>query len=235
MTEARDPALERAPPRTDGRGASRLARRAAGADDASFLAALFRDDRRAIFAAAVLPEAMLDLLLAQQYRAHEMGCARDFPQARREVIVLDGVPAGRLTTAEETQASGRCLRVVDVVLRPERRGEGLGSALFAALIAEAASAGFNRITLSALRHDAAVQRFYRRLGFVETGGDEVYAALARDLGGAEGRGRSVAGRGDADRSRESGGSSQLTSDDAAAFGATGEEPERRSVGSVRGE
>jgi ribosomal protein S18 acetylase RimI-like enzyme len=73
------------------------------------------------------------------------------------------------------------------VLSPEWRGRGLGSALFADIVREAGAAGFARLTLSALRHDDAVQRFYRRLGFVATGGDEVHLALALDLDATDDR------------------------------------------------
>lgn len=158
-----------------------LSCRETGPADEAFLAALFRDDRRGLFAAAGLPEAMLEGLLAQQYRVHESGCARCFPQAVRRVIVFGATAIGRLTTAAEADGARRDLRVVDVVLRPEWRGRSLGSRLLGDLARSAAAAGHTRLTLSALRHDEAVQRFYRRLGFIPTGGDETHLALALDL------------------------------------------------------
>ncbi len=192
MTDVRDACLAwgaRATGALDAAGAgetSRLALRAAGPGDEAFLATLFRDDRRGLFAAAGLSEPMLEGLLAQQYRAHETGRELSFPRAARQVIVVDATPIGRLTTADEPHGARRSLRVVDVVLRPEWRGRGLGTALFADIAGGARAAGFAHLTLSALRFDAAVQRFYRRLGFAAIGGDEVHVALALDLDAAEG-------------------------------------------------
>jgi GNAT superfamily N-acetyltransferase len=161
--------------------ADRRSWRAARAADEPFLRALFDDDRRGVFAATGLPEVLLDRLLEQQYRAHTLGRAQTFPDAVQQVILHGATPIGRLTTAVEPFADRRSLRIVDIVLRPEWRGRGLGGGLLGVVARIATAEGYARLTLSASRADEAVRRFYHRLGFVEIGGDEVHVAMALDL------------------------------------------------------
>lgn len=59
-----------------------------------------------------------------------------------------------------------------LAVKPELRGAGLGSALLAAIEAEAVRAGANRLTVETLRSEdadttARLERFYRQRGYVD--------------------------------------------------------------------
>ena len=56
----------------------------------------------------------------------------------------------------------------DMVVRPDRRGGGLGSRLLQSAIEYARSNGFSRITLLTDKLNAGAIRFYGRHGFIES-------------------------------------------------------------------
>lgn len=60
--------------------------------------------------------------------------------------------------------------VMSVYVRPSKRGRGLGDAIFARLIADAAKAGMTRLGLHVGQDNLAAQALYARAGFVATGG-----------------------------------------------------------------
>jgi len=68
-----------------------------------------------------------------------------------------------------TARGGRVALFEDMVVRPERRGNGAGSALLQAAIARAREAGCSRITLLADHANEAALRFYQRHGFTASG------------------------------------------------------------------
>lgn len=84
------------------------------------------------------------------------------------LIQVDGLLAGCVAFAP--QAPG--VRLLEhFYLEPERHGRGLGSAVLAALLAEADAAG-EAVEITVVR-DSDANRFYARFGFVETGRDDV--------------------------------------------------------------
>jgi GNAT superfamily N-acetyltransferase len=144
-----------------------LLRHAAEGDDA-FCRALYgatRDDLRQL----PLPPAMIEDLIAMQYRAQEGGRHAAFPHA--EVLVLDhgGVPAARMVV----DAQGPQWRLVDIAVWPAMRGRGLGRALLDALQAGAAAEGAG-IGLAVARTNALALRLYTRAGFTIAGTDDMH-------------------------------------------------------------
>jgi ribosomal protein S18 acetylase RimI-like enzyme len=89
----------------------------------------------------------------RHYRAH-------FPRAEAMVIVVSGVPAGRLYRA----LSEATLNVLDIALVPEMRGRGIGTRLMTAMETDAARDG-QRIVLH-VEDDNPLLRWYERMGFV---------------------------------------------------------------------
>jgi L-amino acid N-acyltransferase YncA len=70
--------------------------------------------------------------------------------------------------------------LVDLILLPEHRHAGLGTRVVADAMAEADRRGVPvRVTVE--RTNAASLAFCARLGFLETGGDEVYITLERPV------------------------------------------------------
>jgi GNAT superfamily N-acetyltransferase len=89
-----------------------------------------------------------------------------YPDAEYLVIVHRGTSAGRLYL----HRSARELRIVDISLLPDARGQGLGSVILRALQDECRAAGRD-LTIHVERFNPALQ-LYERLGF----------ALAEDKG-----------------------------------------------------
>ncbi len=82
--------------------------------------------------------------------------------ARDEGAVLGMVS---LLFTVSTAEGGYACWLEDMVIRPDRRGDGLGSRLLTHAIEYARSRGFARITLLTDRANAGALRFYRRHGF----------------------------------------------------------------------
>ena len=67
-----------------------------------------------------------------------------------------------------TAQGGKVCWLEDMVVRPDRRGGGLGSRLLQSAIEYARSNGFSRITLLTDKLNAGAIRFYGRHGFIES-------------------------------------------------------------------
>jgi L-amino acid N-acyltransferase YncA len=86
------------------------------------------------------------------------------------VAVEDDTVAG---WASLNRFSHRCAHTaiadLSVYVARSHRGKGVGSALLAVLIAEAASGAFHKIVLHALNENEAGKHLYRKTGFAEVG------------------------------------------------------------------
>jgi AraC family transcriptional regulator of adaptative response/methylated-DNA-[protein]-cysteine methyltransferase len=122
---------------------------------------------------------LLGILFAQE---------RDFSpdaakQARGLRLVLDNAAVGRIYVAREgarVLGSVMILRTVstveggpaglleDFIVRPERRGQGLGARLLAYAIGQSRAAGLLRLTLLTDGGNADAQRLYERAGFTRS-------------------------------------------------------------------
>ena len=97
--------------------------------------------------------------VAWQFAAQAAYYREVYPDASRDVIVVDGADAGRLyVSREETE-----IRVVDISLLPGFRARGVGTELLNAILAEAA-ADRKRVTIHVEQHNPA-RGLYERLGF----------------------------------------------------------------------
>jgi ribosomal protein S18 acetylase RimI-like enzyme len=150
--------------------------RLATVSDEPFVRHLFDTARAGDFAAAGLPEAALELLLAQQFRVQAAGYAAQFPDAMSLIVLHRDAPVGRLMLV----AGQRSWHIVDIVLLPSVRKQGIGTDIIEAVISAAIADGAREITLSVLSSNAAARRLYARLGFVATG-DGVHIPMARTL------------------------------------------------------
>jgi ribosomal protein S18 acetylase RimI-like enzyme len=85
-----------------------------------------------------------------------------------QLILIGEQPVGRLylhRTDEE-------IRIVDISLLPESRGQGIGSAILKELLAEAAAAG-KPVRIHVERNNPAL-KLYERLGFYRIGDTGIY-------------------------------------------------------------
>lgn len=143
-------------------------------EDAPFIEQLFMTSQgRTGEALLRLPEPGRSLLFAQQLQGQEQSWLVRFgPQGRK--IIYDGeARIGRLWTAQLGEDE---MRIVELALVPQRRGQGLGAAILTALM-ERAQARSQRVSFRTT-YDNPAQRLYRRLGFREVARDEVYLSFA---------------------------------------------------------
>jgi len=141
----------------------RIALRAATEEDHAFLVGLYATTRDDL---ALLPPDQREALTSMQYRAQDLQYRQANPDARYDVVEVEGRPVGRLYVDERADD----LRIIDISLLPELRGAGIGAALIRAVQDEAAASGRGVSLHVALGNPAAA--LYFRLGF----------RLAEDLG-----------------------------------------------------
>ncbi|MDF7776159.1 GNAT family N-acetyltransferase [Sphingomonas sp. AOB5] len=131
--------------------------------DEPFLRRLFVAGRRDEFAASGMPDAQIEMLLAQQFNLQRSHYRAAYPDADWSVVEHRGEPVGRLYLARAMD--GRHL--VDIAVMPQWQGKGLGAALLDRVLADAQAAG-RPVHLSVRPYNPA-RRLYLRKGFVETG------------------------------------------------------------------
>jgi ribosomal protein S18 acetylase RimI-like enzyme len=88
-------------------------------------------------------------------------------------VVVDGEPAGRLYV---DRGEGE-IRIVDIALLPDHRGQGIGGSLLRDLLVEA-DAGGKSVTIHVERLNPAL-KLYERLGFALAEDKGVYLFLER--------------------------------------------------------
>jgi len=139
--------------------------RALGTDDLAWLPALYASTREQELQAVPWPALARQQFLAQQFAAQHQHYLSHHPQAHYLAIEYDGELAGRCYI-DETGADDL---LVDISLFPQRRGQGLGSALIQSQ--QQASAERQRgLALHVMVHNIAAQSLYARLGFQFTAG-----------------------------------------------------------------
>jgi ribosomal protein S18 acetylase RimI-like enzyme len=101
--------------------------------DGDFLLSLYASTRTAELAILGWPQQQLDAFVRMQFEAQSRGYAATFPGADSSVVMVEGMPAGRLIVDRSDDE----IRIVDIALLPEFRRAGVGSALVRPLLEEA--------------------------------------------------------------------------------------------------
>jgi ribosomal protein S18 acetylase RimI-like enzyme len=124
---------------------------------------------------AVVPwdDAQKDAFLRAQFDAQDAWWHENYAEASFDVIVVDGEPAGRLYVHRGPSE----IRIVDIALLPEHRGDGVGTRLLEDLLAEGDASG-KSVTIHVERMNPAL-RLYERLGFALAEDRGVYLFLER--------------------------------------------------------
>jgi ribosomal protein S18 acetylase RimI-like enzyme len=140
--------------------------------DLAFLRQLYATTRTEL---SVVPwdEATKRSFVEHQFAAQDAGYRHQHPDARFDVVEVDGEPAGRLIVDRREDA----IHIVDIALLPEFRGRGIGTQLLRSLIEEAAMRR-RKASIMSERTNAAL-RLYLRLGFTPVADDGVYLTLER--------------------------------------------------------
>jgi ribosomal protein S18 acetylase RimI-like enzyme len=152
-----------------------LAFRPVTAGDAAFLAEVYRSSRWEELEPTGWDEAQKRAFLRQQFDAQTKDWNRTLPRAKREIILVDGEPAGRLYT--DARPASQELRVADIALLPAFRRRGIASRIFAQLIAETEPKAW-KISLHVEHHNPA-RHLYDRLGFIPVRNEGVYLYMER--------------------------------------------------------
>lgn len=153
---------------------SGIALRGACEADLPFLRSLYASTREEELRAVPWPAATKTAFLEQQFALQHHHYHTHYPQTEFMLILQQGVGIGRIYVQRLDDAF--CL--MDIALLPAHRGQGIGSALLAQLIAEADRAG-SCIGLHVERDNPA-QRLYARSGFELVEDGDVYQFLRRE-------------------------------------------------------
>jgi ribosomal protein S18 acetylase RimI-like enzyme len=134
-------------------------------EDETFVRQLILDTVTEELMAWSWPEPMRSHLLEIQYFSRRGGIRARFPEA--EDVLVDGEPAGWHVLAELPDE----IRWIEIMIRPERRRQGVATAVLAESMAEAdRTRKPGRFSVNVTNEPAI--RLYERLGFRRTGGDE---------------------------------------------------------------
>lgn len=127
--------------------------------DRGFLVALYAATRETELAHLAWDDATKAAFLAQQYDFRERGWRTEVPDARSDVIEVDGHAAGRLSVDRRPEE----IRLIDIALLPHAQGRGFGTTLLRELATEA-DASARTLSLHVERSNRA-RHLYVRLGF----------------------------------------------------------------------
>jgi GNAT superfamily N-acetyltransferase len=128
--------------------------------DMEFLLQVYRSTREEELAMVVDWTAeQKDAFVLQQFTAQHAWYQEHYVGASFEVVLVDGVPAGRLYLHRRSAE----IRLVDITFLPEFRGGGLGASILRDLMAEGESMG-KPVTIHVEIYNPAM-RLYQRLGF----------------------------------------------------------------------
>jgi GNAT superfamily N-acetyltransferase len=139
--------------------------------DIPFLAALFASTRDEELAQVDWTPEQKRQFLAMQFDAQRRHYRSTIDNCAFDVLEQNGAPMGRLYLESRRTR----LHVVDISLMPDWRGKGIGTAILAALIAEA-RAGGRGVGIFVEKFNPALQ-LYRRLSFTEVEDSEVYLEM----------------------------------------------------------
>ena len=133
--------------------------RAARDDDRDFLYRVFASSRDFLRGHDEAGSEEDDPLLRMQFNFQQEHYRRAFPQAETSIVLLDHAPIGSLIVEEDPEG----IRLIDIALLPEDRGQGFGRILIRRLL-ERARSGSKSVRLQVAVGNSAV-RLYADLGF----------------------------------------------------------------------
>ena len=147
--------------------------RDATTEDESFLFRVYADSRREELAVVPWSDEQRHAFLASQFAAQYRYYHEHYDGATYHVVLADGQPVGRIFVARWPAE----IRIMDIALLTERRGNGIGTRLLGALCDEADAIAVP-LSIHVEKQNRA-QGLYRRLGFEEREDRGVYSFLVR--------------------------------------------------------
>ena len=98
-----------------------------------------------------------------QFRAQLASYQMTFPEACNSMILVDQIPVGRMILDEQQDS----IHLVDISILPEFRNRGIGSQVLRELISRGKPVNLM------VRNENRAHRLYERLGFEQSGRDEM--------------------------------------------------------------
>lgn len=155
-----------------------LAYRPETPDDESFVRTLLVETLTEQLAAWSWPECLRQPMLETQYQVRRQGFRSSGDSS---IIVLDGdKPVGWYVTVESADE----VRLVNIMVLAQHRGQGIGSTVLHKLLAASNAAG-KPLRLAVASNNGRALQLYERLGFQRIGGDEVQHCMEHPLGGRD--------------------------------------------------
>ena len=130
------------------------------AGDKEFLVSVYAGTRARELAQVQWEEGQKEAFVRWQFEMQQKEYETRFPDARYEVILVDGVPAGRIWVGSDDQQ----IRLLDIAVMEEFQNRGVGTILLRRLMDEATQANKPLRHMVFVLNDNA-HRFYERLGF----------------------------------------------------------------------
>jgi len=127
--------------------------------DDEFLLKVYGSTREQELAQVPWTEEQKHQFVRMQWEAQKNHYTAQHPEARHEIICLEGIAAGRLYL----DRSGEKFHVLDITLLPEQRNRGAGSFLLGQIMAEAKEAG-KPVSIYVETFNPSL-RLFQRLGF----------------------------------------------------------------------
>jgi ribosomal protein S18 acetylase RimI-like enzyme len=143
-----------------------------GPHDGDFLYALFRSHSLPVFAPLVMDDAGREALIRMQFNAQIASYRAQNPDARFDVVEIDGTAVGRLVVGGRAQQAW----IVDIALLPEACGKGIGTALLSGVMARLGQQA-KAVRCMVLFTNQASLRMFRRAGFVTVDSTQPFLLL----------------------------------------------------------
>jgi GNAT superfamily N-acetyltransferase len=128
--------------------------------DIPFLLQLYADSRAAELAVVPWTIEQKQQFLESQFMLQRTHYYKHYQGARFELILLEGIPVGRLYVHVDIE-----IRVMDIIVSQPYQKQGIAKWCFEQLFQEAKQTGFD-MTLYVEAHNFA-KTWYSRLGFIE--------------------------------------------------------------------
>jgi ribosomal protein S18 acetylase RimI-like enzyme len=141
--------------------------------DREFLTAVYGSTREEELRSVPWSEEQKAAFIAMQFEAQQKHWGDVYPGASRDVVIVNGEPAGRLYVNRGEKE----IRIVDIAILPPFRGKGAGEGLLRSIIEEGETSG-RPVTIHVERNNPAL-RLYERLGFTMQEDKGVYLLMRR--------------------------------------------------------
>lgn len=139
--------------------------------DQFFLKALYASTRVDELAQIPWNETQKHEFIDQQFNAQHKYYQQQFPNARFDLVLSDSEPIGRLYVDRRDDE----IRLIDIALLPEYRGDGIGTCLLEQVLVDAGRE--HKPVRIHVEPNNPAMRLYTRLGFIQIDSNGVYELM----------------------------------------------------------